>query len=65
MSDHEELPAAVHPEALLALAHGHHDAPRGRRAPGRPAETYRLEAPGRAVTEQGIAAALRITAAHL
>ncbi|WP_093780176.1 hypothetical protein [Streptomyces sp. yr375] len=69
MSNREGLPAAVDTEALLALAQGHHErtvrAAGTREAGGHLVKAYSLQAPGRTVTEQDIAAALRITAAHL
>ncbi|MFI7083772.1 hypothetical protein ACIBUR_09215 [Streptomyces anulatus] len=69
MSEREELPAAVHTEALITLAQEHHERtaqPTGtREAGGHLVKSYSLQAPGRTVTEQDIAAALRITAAHL
>ncbi|MEI5522104.1 hypothetical protein WB401_03425 [Streptomyces brasiliscabiei] len=69
MSDHEALPASVDTDALLALAQGHHErvarAAGTREAGGHLVKAYALEAPGRTVTEQDIAAALRIVAAHL
>ncbi|MFJ8538706.1 hypothetical protein [Streptomyces sp. NPDC093591] len=69
MSDREELPTAVDTEALLTLAQGHHERTARtagtREAGGHLVKTYALQAPGRTVTEQDIAAALRITAAHL
>jgi hypothetical protein len=69
MIDHEELPAAVDTDALLSLAHGHHErairTAGTREAGGHFVKAYSLRAPGRTVTEQDIAAALRITAAHL
>ncbi|MEW2297839.1 hypothetical protein ABZ719_34950 [Streptomyces sp. NPDC006743] len=69
MSDREELPTAVDTEALLTLAQGHHErtarATGTREAGGHLVKTYALQAPGRTVTEQDIAAALRLTAAHL
>ncbi|MFE5211591.1 hypothetical protein [Streptomyces sp. NPDC056600] len=69
MSDREELPRAVDTEELLALAQGHHErtvrTAGTREVAGHLVKTYALQAPGRTVTEQDIAAALRITAAHL
>ncbi|MFD4032986.1 hypothetical protein ACFWVP_21355 [Streptomyces sp. NPDC058637] len=69
MSEPEELPAAVHAEALITLAQEHHERTARttgtREAGGHLVKTYSLLAPGRTVTEQDIAAALRIAAAHL
>ncbi|MFF7392143.1 hypothetical protein ACFZAE_27320 [Streptomyces scabiei] len=68
MSDHE-LPAAVDSAALLDLSRGHHGRtvqPVGtREVGGHLVKVYSLEAPGRSVTEQDTAGALRVAAAHL
>ncbi|MFD6877891.1 MULTISPECIES: hypothetical protein [unclassified Streptomyces] len=69
MGNREELPAAVDAEALLTLSQGHHErtarSAGTRQVGGHLVKTYSLQAPGRTVTEQDIAAALRITEAHL
>ncbi|WP_445394922.1 hypothetical protein ACSMX9_16825 [Streptomyces sp. LE64] len=69
MSEHEALPAAVDAEALLALARGHHErearAVGTREVGGHLVKVYVLRAPGRTVTEQDVAAALRVAAGHL
>ncbi|MEV7076733.1 hypothetical protein [Streptomyces sp. NPDC093990] len=69
MDLHEELPAAVAAEALLALADGHHVRPvrplGTREAAGHLVKVYGLEAPGRTVTDADAEAGLRIAARHL
>ncbi|MFD9451873.1 hypothetical protein ACFWBC_02085 [Streptomyces sp. NPDC059985] len=69
MGNREELPAAVDAEVLLTLSQGHHErtarSAGTRQVGGHLVKTYSLQAPGRTVTEQDIAAALRITEAHL
>ncbi|WP_280853418.1 hypothetical protein [Streptomyces sp. SAI-041] len=69
MDLHEELPAAVGSEALLALAdthHARHARPLGtRQAAGHLVKVYALEAPGRTVSDQDAEAGLRIAARHL
>ncbi|MFI7240329.1 hypothetical protein [Streptomyces cyaneofuscatus] len=56
-------------EALITLALEHHERTARttgtREAGGHLLKTYSLQAPGRTVTEEDIATALRITAAHL
>ncbi|MFI6344764.1 hypothetical protein [Streptomyces sp. NPDC050560] len=62
-------PAAVVPDALLALADGYHARavrPFGARTvAGHLVKPYAIEAPGRAVTDGGLDAALRVAGAHL
>ncbi|MEE1940690.1 hypothetical protein V1L54_14970 [Streptomyces sp. TRM 70361] len=62
-------PAAVAADALLALADGHHArtvrALGVHEAGGQLAKAYALAAPGRGVTEEFAAAALRVAGAHL
>jgi hypothetical protein len=69
MDLHEELPAAVDTEALLALAGAHHTRPARplgvREAAGHLVKVYALAAPGRTVSDQDAAAGLRIAARHL
>ncbi|POX48703.1 hypothetical protein C3489_26500 [Streptomyces sp. Ru71] len=69
MDHHDELPAAVTEDAVLALAEGHHARaarPLGtRRAAGHLVKAYALQAPGRTVTEQDAEAALRLAGDHL
>lgn len=69
MRSHQELPATVDAEALLALAKGHHERvvrPLGaREAGGHLVKAYAVEAPGRTVLEPDAAEALRTAAAHL
>ncbi|MDH6501929.1 hypothetical protein [Streptomyces sp. SAI-149] len=69
MDLHEELPAAVGSEALLALADTHHARPvrplGTREAAGHLVKVYALEAPGRTVSGQDTEGGLRIAARHL
>ncbi|MFF7645632.1 hypothetical protein [Streptomyces canus] len=69
MDLHEELPAAVDTEALLALADSHHARPARplglREAAGHLVKLYALEAPDRTVSAQAAEAGLRIAARHL
>ncbi|MCX4853117.1 hypothetical protein OG426_03665 [Streptomyces canus] len=69
MDLHEELPAAVDAEALLALADSHHARPARplgtREAAGHLVKVYALEAPGRTVSDQDAEAGLRIAARYL
>ncbi|MFE6402512.1 hypothetical protein [Streptomyces alboflavus] len=69
MSDLREMPPGLDTEALLALADGHHArtarARPVREAGGHVVKVYALEAPGRTVTPQDEAAALRLAGAHL
>ncbi|MFF3013739.1 hypothetical protein [Streptomyces sp. NPDC057939] len=69
MSNREELPAAVDTKALLALSEGHHEriarSTGTREVGGHLVKTYSLHAPGRTVTEEDLAAVLRIADAHL
>lgn len=69
MDHHDELPAAVPFEALLALARGHHaraTRPLGaREAAGHLVKVYAIEAPGRTVGDEEARAALGIAEAHL
>lgn len=64
-----EPPAAVDTKALLSMSQGHHG--RTARAMGAQdigghlVKVYALEAPGRALTEQDIASAVRIARGHL
>src|SRR4051812_24568321 len=66
---HEEPPAAVDGEALLALSKAHHErtvrAWGTREVGGHLAKVYVLQAPGRAVTDRDAAAALRTADGHL
>lgn len=63
------LPDAVDSAALLALSEDYHERPTRflglRQVSGHLVKAYSLQAPGRAVTEQGIDTAVRIAAAHL
>ncbi|ANS62634.1 hypothetical protein SLINC_0410 [Streptomyces lincolnensis] len=69
MDHHENLPAAVDTEALLALADSHHARPARplgtRDTAGHLVKVYAIQAPGRTVSEQDAEAALRIAGAHL
>ncbi|MER6348143.1 hypothetical protein ACWC10_32015 [Streptomyces sp. NPDC001595] len=65
----EALPPVVDPDALLALAEGHHArtarAAGTRTAAGHLVKTYVLRAPGRTAGEPDVEAALRIAEGHL
>ncbi|OLT26506.1 hypothetical protein BJF83_21090 [Nocardiopsis sp. CNR-923] len=69
MSEHAGLPAAVDANALLALAEDHHERDVHpldcREISGHLVKVYALEAPGRTVTEQDEAEAVRIAEGHL
>ncbi|MFI0226804.1 hypothetical protein [Streptomyces lydicus] len=73
MTDLGESPltslTAVDPDALLALADGHHArkvSPLGSRTvAGHLVKPYAIEAPGRSVTDEDLRSALRVAAGHL
>ncbi|EFL22271.1 hypothetical protein SSOG_01983 [Streptomyces himastatinicus ATCC 53653] len=69
MFDHEILPPAVDTEALLALSREHHArtarAWGTREVGGHLVKVYSVHAPGRAVTDQNVATALRLAGGHL
>lgn len=69
MSDHEAPAKVLDPEALVALAEGHHARtvrPLGvREVSGHRVKVYALEAPGRGVGDADTATALRIAEGHL